>query len=421
MDKRTFIRTMAMTGLGAGLGMESLARSFDRVRDVPADALAADDAFWKGIRDQYVLKPDYINLENGYYNFVPSPILERYISHIREVNYQGSYYMRTVQFDNKKKLAARLAELAGCSAEELIITRNTTESLDMIIGGQDWKAGDEAVMAIQDYGAMLDMFEQVSKRYGVVLKKVSVPNLPGSDEEIVNIYADAITPRTKLLMICHMVNITGQILPVRKICDMAHARGVEVLVDGAHAFAHIRYRLDELNCDYYGTSLHKWLSVPLGAGFLYVRKDKVAKTWPLIGDGNQNPSDIYRLNHTGTHPCATDLTIADSIDFYQMIGAERKEKRLRYLQQYWTSRVRGVPGIILNTPAEESRSCGIANVGISRMSPGDMAKKLLDDHKVFTVAIDYANVHGCRITPNLYTTEKELDHFVDALKKMARA
>ena len=268
---------------------------------------------------------------------------------------------------------------------------------------------------------MLDMFEQVSARYGVVLKKVSVPNIPSSDEEIVKIYEDAITSRTRLLMICHMVNITGQILPVRKICDMAHARGVEVMVDGAHAFAHIRYRLDELNCDYYGTSLHKWLSVPLGAGFLYVRKGKAEKIWPLIGDGNKNMSDIYRLNHTGTHPCATDLTISDSIEYFHMIGAERKEKRLRYLQQYWTSRVRGVPGIILNTPAEDARSCGIANVGIKGMAPADMATKLMTDHKVFTVAIDYANVHGCRITPNLYTTEKELDHFTEALKKMARA
>jgi selenocysteine lyase/cysteine desulfurase len=209
------------------------------------------------------------------------------------------------------------------------------------------------------------MFEQVSKRYGVVLKKVSVPNIPTSDEEIVKIYADAITPKTKLLMVCHMVNITGQILPVRKICDMAHARGVEVMVDGAHAFAHIRYSIPDLACDYYGTSLHKWLSVPLGAGFLYVRKDKIAKVWPLIGDGNKNMSDIYRLNHTGTHPCATDLTIEDAIAYYEMIGPEKKEARLRYLQQYWTSRVKDVPGIVLNTPTTDAkRSCGIANVGI---------------------------------------------------------
>lgn len=225
MHKRKFIRQLGLTAIGAGIGLEGLANAFLQQQHRSADALATDDAFWQSIRNQYLLKPEYINLENGYYNFIPKPILEKYIQHIRDVNYQGSYYMRTVQWDNKKRMAAKLAEIAGCTPEELIITRNTTESLDMVIAGQEWKPGDEAVMAIQDYGAMLDMFEQVSRRYGVVLKKVSVPNLPSSDEEIVKIYADAITPKTKLLMVCHMVNITGQILPVRKICDMAHARG----------------------------------------------------------------------------------------------------------------------------------------------------------------------------------------------------
>jgi selenocysteine lyase/cysteine desulfurase len=202
---------------------------------------------------------------------------------------------------------------------------------------------------------------------------------------------------------------------------MAHARGVEVMVDGAHAFAHFQYRIPDLGCDYYGTSLHKWLSVPLGAGFLYVRKDKVAKVWPLIGDGNKNMADIYRLNHTGTHPCATDLAIEDAIAYYQMIGPEKKEARLRYLQQYWTSRVKDVPGIVLNTPVQDAkRCCGIANVGIRGMDPAEMARKLMADHKVFTVAINYANVMGCRITPNVYTTEKELDAFVVALKTMAK-
>ena len=359
------------------------------------------------------------NLENGFYNFIPQPTLEKYIQHIRDINYQGSYYMRTVQRDNKKRMAAKLAAVAGCSPEELIITRNTTESLDLVIAGQDWKAGDEALMAIQDYGSMLDMFEQVSKRYGVVLNKVSIPNLPASDEEIVSLYEKAITPKTKLLMIPHMVNITGHILPVRKICDMAHSKGVEVMVDGAHAFAHIQYKISELDCDYYGTSLHKWMSVPLGAGFLFVKKEKIAKTWPLIGDGTKDLSDIRRLNHIGTHACATDLTIEDAIDFYNMIGAERKEKRLRYIQQYWTSRVKNVPKIIINTPTDDKRSCGIANVGIAGMTPADLAKRLMDEHKIFTVAIDTANVHGCRITPNVYTTLEELDAFVAALKKLA--
>ena len=419
MNKRSFIKNAALSGSGATLGMDALASLFDAKKNVSATALAADDAFWKNIRNQYILKPDYINLENGFYNFIPQPTLEKYIEHIRHINFHGSHYMRTVQRDNKKRMAAKLAEVAGCSPDELIITRNTTESLDLIIAGQDWKAGDEALMAIQDYGAMLDMFDQVSRRYGVVLNKVSIPNLPGSDEEIVSLYEKAITPRTKLLMIPHMVNITGQILPVRKICDMAHSKGVEVMVDGAHAFAHIQYKINDLGCDYYGTSLHKWLSVPLGAGFLYVKKDKIAKVWPLIGDGNKDLDDIRRLNHVGTHPSATDLTVEDAIDFYNMIGAERKEKRLRYIQQYWTSRVKNVPKIIINTPTDDKRSCGIANVGIDGMTPADLAKRLMEEHKIFTVAIDTANVHGCRITPNVYTTLEELDAFVAALKKLA--
>lgn len=419
MNKRSFIKNATLTGIGATLGMDALAALFETKKHSSAAALAADDPFWNQIRTQYMLKPDYINLENGFYNFIPQPTLEKYIQHIRDINYQGSYYMRTVQRDNKKRMAAKLAAVAGCSPEELIITRNTTESLDLVIAGQDWKAGDEALMAIQDYGSMLDMFEQVSKRYGVVLNKVSIPNLPASDEEIVSLYEKAITPKTKLLMIPHMVNITGHILPVRKICDMAHSKGVEVMVDGAHAFAHIQYKISELDCDYYGTSLHKWMSVPLGAGFLFVKKEKIAKTWPLIGDGTKDLSDIRRLNHIGTHACATDLTIEDAIDFYNMIGAERKEKRLRYIQQYWTSRVKNVPKIIINTPTDDKRSCGIANVGIAGMTPADLAKRLMDEHKIFTVAIDTANVHGCRITPNVYTTLEELDAFVAALKKLA--
>ena len=419
MNKRSFIKNATLTGIGATLGMDALAALFETKKHSSAAALAADDKFWNQIRTQYMLKPDYINLENGFYNFIPQPTLEKYIQHIRDINYQGSYYMRTVQRDNKKRMAAKLAAVAGCSPEELIITRNTTESLDLVIAGQDWKAGDEALMAIQDYGSMLDMFEQVSQRYGVVLNKVSIPNLPASDEEIVSLYEKAITPKTKLLMIPHMVNITGHILPVRKICGMAHSKGVEVMVDGAHAFAHIQYKISELDCDYYGTSLHKWMSVPLGAGFLFVKKEKIAKTWPLIGDGTKDLSDIRRLNHIGTHACATDLTIEDAIDFYNMIGAERKEKRLRYIQQYWTSRVKNVPKIIINTPTDDKRSCGIANVGIAGMTPADLAKRLMDEHKIFTVAIDTANVHGCRITPNVYTSLEELDAFVAALKKLA--
>jgi selenocysteine lyase/cysteine desulfurase len=380
--------------------------------------LAEDEDFWASVRKGYKLKPDFINLENGYYNFLPEQVLEKFMDHVREINLQGSWYMRTVQFENKKSMAAKLAALAGCSPDELIITRNTTESLDMIIGGQDWKPGDEAVMAEQDYGAMLEMFKQVSKRYGVVNKIISVPNHPESDEEIVNLYASVITEKTKLLMVCHMINITGQILPIRKICDMAHEKGVQVMVDGAHSLAHFKFAIQDLHCDYFGSSLHKWLSVPLGAGLLYVRKDKIGGIWPLIAEGERKPDDISRLNHTGTHPVHTDLTIQDAIEFYNTIGAERKEARLRFLQHYWTSKVKDLPHVILNTPADPARSCGIANVGIKGMKPSELGDILFKKYQIYTAPIDGAGVHGCRITPNIYTSTAELDILVKALKEL---
>jgi selenocysteine lyase/cysteine desulfurase len=420
MNKRTFLKNTTLLGLGSLASFSALGKLVDAVSHLPAAEVAKDEDFWASIRQEYMLGTDYINLENGYYCVMPRETLGKYFKHIRDVNVEGAHYMRTVQFDNKKKAVDKLAEIAGCPADELIITRNTTESLNMIISGFDWKAGDEAIMAEQDYGSMLEMFKQVSKRYGMVNKIVSVPMNPKSDDEIVELYASAITNKTRLLMVCHMINITGHILPVRKICDMAHKKGVQVMVDGAHAFAHIRFTIPELHCDYYGSSLHKWLSVPLGAGMLYVKKENISKIWPLFPEGgDKKDDDISRLNHTGTNPVAVDLTVSDAIDNYLKIGAERKEERLRYLQNYWTDKVRGLHNVILNTPDDHARSCGIANVGIKGMKPADWADVLFKKYKIYTVAIDSAGVHGCRITPNVFTTTEELDTLVNAIKSEA--
>lgn len=418
MDKRTFLKSLGLLSLATVPSAHALELWVDKYSHIPPAELAGDEGFWQEIRMGYRLKPDYINLENGFYCMQPEYTLEAFIRNIREVNYHASYYMRTVQLDNKRKMADKLARLVGCTADEMIITRNTTESLDLIIGGFHWEEGDEAVMAEQDYGAMISMFKQVAKRHGVVNKVLSVPNHPKSDEEIVKLYADAITSKTKLLMVCHMINITGHILPVRKICDMAHSKGVQVMVDGAHAFGHIKFSMADLDCDYYGASLHKWLSVPLGSGILYVKSKHIPNIWPLLADGDRNPEAISNLNHIGTHPVHTDLTISSAIDYYMMIGPERKEERLRYLQNYWTKQVRHLPHIILNTPEDPARSCAIANVGIKDMKPADLAKTLMDKYNIFTVAIDGQGVHGCRITPNVYTSIEELDVFVKALKEM---
>ena len=419
MNKREFLKNVSLAAVGLPFIRTSFSTSLNTLKHLSPNQIATEENFWLQVRKDYSLKPDYINLESGYYNIIPNPTLNHMIDHARMVNYEGSYYMRTVQWDQKNAMAAKLAKVVGTSAKNLIITRNTTESLDMVIKGMNWKKGDEAVYAKQDYGAMKMMFEQVSRRYGTKNIIVSVPNHPTSDEEIVRVYKNAITSKTKLLMVCHMVNITGQILPIKKICQMAHKKGVQVMVDGAHCVGHFQFKIDDLECDYYGSSLHKWLAVPLGTGMLYVRDKHIDNLWPVYAEHHRQPGDIARLNHTGTHPVYHDLSIENAIEYYTMLGAERKEARLRYLQEYWSSKVRTHPNIVVNTPKESLRACGIANVGLKNLKPHELAKQLMDRYQIFTVAIDYANVQGCRISPNVFTTTQELDVFVKALQELA--
>jgi selenocysteine lyase/cysteine desulfurase len=417
MNKREFLRT---TG-GAGLSLLFAPRLWAKYAEMPVERLAEEEAFWLTIRGKYRLKPDYINLESGYYSMQAQPVLEAFIAHVRKVNYQASYYLRTSQVPDKAAIRGKLAEIAGCSPGELCITRNTTESLDTVITGYDWKQGDEAVMCEQDYGHMLAHFRLQARRHGMVNKVVSLPIDPKSDDEVVQLYANAITPRTRLMMVPHIVNITGQILPVRKIVDAAHAKGVDVMIDGAHAFAHFDFKIPDLGCEYYGASLHKWLGSPLGTGILYVRRDKIPTLWPIYGDWRMtDDAEIMKLNHTGTHPVHTDLAINDAIAFHNMIGTKRKEARLRYLQSYWTSKVRGMPNVELYTPTDPARSCAIANVGIKGMDALELAKSLLEKDKIFTVGYDQAGVHGVRVTPHVFTQPKELDKFVAAISRYAK-
>ena len=419
MNKREFLKNVSLAAVGLPFIRTSFSTSLNTLKHLSPNQIATEENFWLQVRKDYSLKPDYINLESGYYNIIPNPTLNHMIDHARMVNYEGSYYMRTVQWDQKNAMAAKLAKVVGTSAKNLIITRNTTESLDMVIKGMNWENGDEAVYAKQDYGAMKMMFEQVSRRYGTKNIIVSVPNHPTSDEEIIRVYQNAITSKTKLLMVCHMVNITGQILPIKKICQMAHKKGVQVMVDGAHCVGHFQFKIDDLECDYYGSSLHKWLAVPLGTGMLYVRDKHIDNLWPVFAEHHREPGDIARLNHVGTHPVYHDLSIENAIEYYAMLGAERKEARLRYLQEYWSSKVRTHPNIVVNTPKESFRACGIANVGLKNLKPQELAKQLMDRYQIFTVAIDYANVQGCRISPNVFTTTQELDVFVKALQELA--
>ena len=421
MNKRQFLKTIGLSAISAPVFSREFENAITPHKETEPLKLAKNEDFWAKIRKDYKLNPDFINLENGYYCITPVPIKEAFFKNVDECNLLGSYYMRNSRFPDNERVRKALSEVVGCDFEELVITRNATESLDTVISGYDWKPGDEAIMAEQDYPSMLQHFELMARRYGIKNVVLSVPNHPENDEEIVKMYEAAITPKTRLLMVCHIINITGQILPIKKITEMAHRHGVDVLVDGAHAVGHFEYEISELGCDYYGSSLHKWLSAPLGVGLLYVKKDKIKNLWPIYGDSGFADTDIRKLNHTGTPAVHTDLSLLNAIDYLKMIGIQRKEARLRYLREYWSDRLKDVPNVVINTPYSGKTACGIGNVGLKNMKPGILAERLLKEHKIWTVGIDGQGVHGCRITPNIYTSTAELDIFVNAIKKLANS
>jgi selenocysteine lyase/cysteine desulfurase len=385
------------------------------------DQFASDEEFWHVVRSAFTMAPGFLNLENGYMSPAPAGVLDAQMERLRAINARPSPYMRNDQGADRDRAKKALAALAGCRVDELVITRNTTESLDTIISGLDLRAGDEVIVTDQDYGSMLEAFRQQSKRFGIVLRTVSVPLHPVSDDEIVRVFTAAITSRTKVMLVTHMINITGQILPVRTICDAAHERGVEVIVDAAHSLAHIEFSIADLHCDYLGSSLHKWLCAPLGTGLLYIRKEKIVKVWPLLGDDSFPADDIRKFEHLGTRPVSSEAGIVDAIRFHNAIGGKRKEARLRYLMNYWAERIVGLPGVYLNTPLAPERSCGIGNFGVEGKTSAQIVDYLFNQHKIFTVPIDTGPVHGVRVTPHLYTSAADLDLFVDAVRQFTRS
>ncbi len=380
--------------------------------------LAENEEFWSHVQNAYKVSPDFINLENGFYSPSPQVVLDAWVRNIRMINEIPSFYMRHRQVEERETAKKQLAEFAGCSPEEIVITRNTTESLDTIISGLDLKAGDEVIVTNQDYGSMLQAFEQQSRRFGIRIRTISLPMHPKQSAEVVQAFEEAITLKTRVMLVTHIINLTGQILPAREICDMAHEHGVEVIVDAAHSFAHIDFKIPDLHCDYLGASLHKWLCAPLGTGILYIRKEKIKNVWPLLGDTAYPADDIRKFEHIGTHPVSSEITIPDAIRFHNNIGSKRKEERLRFLKNYWVEKVRNLPKVVMNTPSGDERSCAIANFAIEGRTPTEVADYLFSKHKIFTVAIETEAVKGVRVTPHLYTRIEDLDLLIRSIEEI---
>ena len=422
-DRRAFLQAVGAASVGAAVttldpsGVARLEAATANVQSVSAKDFASNEEFWYSVQKAYRMTSSFIHLESGWFSPGPREVLDAQIAHMERINHITSFFLRRPDqwAAERVDLKRAIGEFAGCSPEEFVLTRNTTESLNTVIMGLEMAPEDELLYSRRDYPSMVAAIEQLVERFGLRRRLIDIPLVPDNDDQVVALYADAITPQTKVILTSHMIFTTGQLVPVRKICDMAHERGVEVIVDAAHSFAHIDFKIPDLNCDYLGTSLHKWLGAPLGNGLLYVRRDKISRVWPLLRDRQFAKDDIRKLEHMGTHAYWSDLTIRDAICFHQTIGSKRKEERLRYLKHYWVNRVKDVPRVQINTPLGDHESCAIANVSVEGLTSAELATQLFERHRVFTVAVD----EGIRVSPNLFNSLADLDVLVRGIREAA--
>ena len=427
IDRRRFLSS---AGKGFGLAALSSGTIAALLNDVvvagrtidhmsPLDA-ALDEDYWATIQQTFSVTRGIINLNNGGVSPSPRIVTEAFVRYTWQQEDATAYTMWQILEPQSETIRTGLAEVFGCDREEIAITRNASESLETLLMGMDLRSGDEVLTTTQDYGRMLTTLRQRELREGLKLKLIKIPIAPNNVDDIAAAFERAVTPKTKLILISHQVNLTGQIIPVRKVCEMARAKGIETIVDGAHAFAQFDFKRDDLQCDYYGTSLHKWLYAPKGTGMLYVRKEKIPKVWPLMASEDKQKNDIRKYEEIGTHSAAMRLAIGEAILFHNAIGGKRKEERLRYLSRYWMNNLKAIPKVGFNTSFDPKQSCAIANFKIAGIDPVALGSYLMSKHKIFTTPIVHEEFTGIRITPNVYTTLWELDRFSQVVADVAR-
>ena len=380
------------------------------------EELAQDEDFWFRVQQAFDIDRSMINLNNG--GVCPSPrvVMDALRRHLEYSNNAPSRTMWRVLDPEVETVRARLGRAFGGSPEEMAITRNTSESMEVCIQGMDLERGDEALTTDLDYPRMINTYKQRELREGIVLKSVPVPVPVNDPAEIVAAFAGGITPKTRVLLCCHMIFLTGQVFPIREICRLGREHGIPVIVDGAHAFAHLAFKRDELECDYYGTSLHKWLTAPIGTGFLYVRQDKIEPLWPLMAAAEPRSKDIRKFEEIGTHPAANRLAISEALTFHNAIGPQRKEARLRYLRDRWAKRLMQDKRVKLFVRLEPEHSCGLTTFAIETIDNGKLVEHLWNKHRIYTIPINHDAVKGVRVTPNVYTTLEEIDMFCEAIE-----
>jgi isopenicillin-N epimerase len=390
-----------------------------RVAHLTPQQAAMDEDYWSIIQNAFTVTRGIINLNNGGVSPSPRIVTEALVRYIWQQEDATAYTMWQLLEPQSETIRTGLAEIFGCDREEIAITRNASESLEILLMGMDFKPGDEILTTTQDYPRMLTTLRQREKREGLVLKLIQIPVPPRNLNEITTAFERGLSNRTRLILIAHQINLTGQITPVKAVCDMARAKGIETIVDGAHSFGQFDFKQKDLGCDYFGTSLHKWLFAPKGTGLLYVKRDKIEKLWPLMAAESKQAADVRKFEEIGTHSAAPKLAIGEAMLFHNGIGGKRKEARLRYLSRYWMNRLKAVPKIRFNTSFDPAQSCAIANVQIEGVNPSAVGSYLFDKHRIYTTPIVHEEFEGIRITPNVYTTLGELDRFCEVMERIA--
>ena len=383
-------------------------------------AAASEEDFWFTVQQAFATTRGIINLNNGGVSPATKMVLDAVQRYTEFSNEAPAYTMWSELGPRREMIRSKLAELAGCSAEEIAIVRNTTEALGNVIFGLELKRGDEVLTTNQDYPNMMRAWQQREQREGIVVKAVSIPTPPENLSQITESLEKAITKKTKVIMISHIIFLTGQITPVREICDMAHQRGIEVIVDAAHSFAHLDFKIPDLGCDYFGASLHKWLAAPFGTGLLWVKKEKIEKLWPLLAPENPSSDDIRKFEALGTRSFPIELGIGEAINFHNGIGSKRKEERLRYLKNYWAEKVSAFPRVKMITSLHPEQSCGLGNFTIDGIEPGKVCDYLFNKHKIYTTPIGHQEFQGVRVTPHVYTRLEEIDFFINVVEEISR-
>ena len=425
LDRRQFLGSIARPAIAASAILSSpktMAKAIDSVKGISGDprSIARNESYWREIQQGYTADRGLVNLNNGGVSPSPAVVQDALKRYLDFSNTNPAYSMWRILEPQKETVRKRMGRFFDCDPEEIALTRNASESLQICQNGNDLNPGDEVLTTTQDYGRMINTFKQRECRDGIVMKQFKIPIPAENENEIVKLFENNITPKTKMILMCHMINITGQILPVKKVVRMARKYNIPVIVDGAHTFAHFDFTVKDLDCDYYASCLHKWLSAPFGAGMLYVRKNKIADLWPLQAPGECASDDIRKFEEIGTHPVPNKIAIGDALTFHQGIGSKNKEQRLIYLRDRWAKRLIKNDRIKLHTSLKPGKSCAIATVEIKGIETSAVAKELWNKYKIFVVAINHPEFSGCRITPHVYTTIEEIDRFSEAMESIIK-